>query len=193
MATPLTAGAAVVTRQFLVEGRHIANPSAALVKATLLHTATDLYPGQYGTGATQELPTRRPNVHEGYGRVNVDAVTALGPETTFIDEKAGVGLSEERAVAITVREGGSLRATLVYTDAPASSSAARALVNDLDLVIQGSDGRVLAQKQDRVNNAEMIEMSGLRAGQYTVLVRGVNVPQGKGGKQPYAVVITERE
>jgi subtilisin family serine protease len=189
MATPLTAGAATVTREFLVKARGLADPSAALVKATLLHTATDLYPGQFGTGPQQELPTRRPNVHEGYGRVDMDAVTSLGSDAQIVDDKSGVGLSEEKALTYNVGSAGTLRATLVYTDAPASASAARALVNDLDLKITGPDGKVY-QKQDRVNNTEMLELSGLAPGAYRVSVLGINVPQGRDGKQPYALVVS---
>src|SRR5262249_10882903 len=75
MATPLTAGAAAVVRQYLTQTRGISAPTGAMIKATLMHTATDLFPGQYGMGAGQELPTQRPNIHEGYGRVNVDFAT----------------------------------------------------------------------------------------------------------------------
>lgn len=190
MATPLTAGAAVVTREYLVKARGIAEPSAALVKATLMHTATDLYPGQFGTGPQQELPVRRPNVHEGYGRVDMDAVTSMGGETQIVDDKTGVGLSEEKAITVTVGSAGVLRATMTYTDAPASASASRALVNDLDLKVTAPDGKVY-QKQDRINNAEMLELSGLAPGAYRVSVAGINVPQGKNGKQPYALVVSE--
>ena len=192
MATPLTAGAAVVTREYLIKARGLTQPSAALVKATLMHTATDLFPGQFGTGQRQELPVRRPNVHEGYGRVDMDAVTALAAETQLIDDKTGVGLSEEKAITVTVGASGMLRATLVYTDAPASASAARALVNDLDLkVTESATGRIY-QKQDRINNAEMIELSDLAPGSYSVSVAGINVPQGKNGKQPYALVVSSK-
>jgi serine protease AprX len=189
MATPLTAGAATVLREYLIKARGISQPSAALVKGTLMHTATDLFPGQFGVGQGQELPTRRPNVHEGYGRVNMDAATALGDDTQLIDDKAGVGLSEEKAIQVTVGASGTLRATLTYTDAPASTSASRALVNDLDLKITAPDGKVY-QKQDRINNAEMIELTGLAPGSYTVSVLGINVPQGRDGKQPYSLVVS---
>ncbi|HEX4926256.1 MAG TPA: S8 family serine peptidase, partial [Bdellovibrionales bacterium] len=42
MATPLTAGAAAVVREYLVKVRGMVKPSAALIKGILMHTATDL-------------------------------------------------------------------------------------------------------------------------------------------------------
>ena len=50
MAAPLTAGAAALVREYYVERQGI-EPSAALVKATLIDGAVDLTPGQYGTCA----------------------------------------------------------------------------------------------------------------------------------------------
>lgn len=190
MATPLTAGAAAVAREFLVKGRMIANPSAALVKATLIHTATDMYPGQFGAGAKQDIPVVRPNVHEGYGRTNMDAVTALGTETIVVDEVAGVGTGETKTVAsLGVTAGAGIRVTLSYTDAPGAVSAAKTLVNDVDLQVIDAKG-VVYQKNDHINNTEMLEIKNLSAGQYTVVVKGINVPKGKSGKQPFAVVAT---
>lgn len=191
MATPLTAGAASVTREFLAKTRGLNQPSAALVKAVLMHTATDLFPGQFGTGATQELPVRRPNVHEGYGRIDMDAITSLEADTQLVDNQAGLGLSESADLNVKVGSGGFIRATLVYTDAPASAAASRTLVNDLDLMIFSPDGKVF-QKQDRINNSEMLELSGLDPGTYRVAITGINVPQGKSGRQPYALVMTAR-
>ena len=189
MATPLTAGAAAVAREFLVKKRGIANPSAAVLKATLIHTAKDLFPGQYGTGAGQELPTPRPNVHEGYGRVDMDYVTSLGSETALVDDTAGLAKGEERTFPVTIRQGGSLRATLSYTDAPATPSADKTLVNDLDLKIVGPNGEVVT-RNDHVNNTEMVELKNLPAGQYKVVVSGYNVPIGKNGKQPFGLVMS---
>ncbi|MBK7962780.1 MAG: S8 family serine peptidase [Bdellovibrionales bacterium] len=79
MATPLVAGAAVVTRQILQQKYNIQNPSAAVVKAALMNTAFDMYPGQYGeVGASrgQEILQRRPNSDEGYGRVDMKELTS---------------------------------------------------------------------------------------------------------------------
>src|SRR5574341_1703799 len=65
MATPLTAGAGVLVREWLTL-HGLANPSAAAVKAALLNTTADIAPGQYGTGVTQEVPFDRPK--SGAGR-----------------------------------------------------------------------------------------------------------------------------
>lgn len=187
MATPLAAGAAVVTRQYLTEEFNLKSPSAALVKASMIHTAFDMYPGQYGTGKTQELPDPRPNIHEGYGRVDMDKLTSLHNESYVIDENAGVGTGEVDTYSLTVSTG--LVATLVYTDAPGTASATKALVNDIDLIVEGPSGAVHT-KADRVNNVEMIELKSAFPGKYTVKVKGINVPSGKNGKQPYAIVMT---
>lgn len=50
MATPLTAGAAALVRQYYMGNKSLSSPSAALVKATLLNGAREITPGQYGTG-----------------------------------------------------------------------------------------------------------------------------------------------
>ncbi|HAR43093.1 MAG TPA: serine protease [Bdellovibrionales bacterium] len=189
MATPLTAGAATVVREYLVKAKNIANPSAAVIKATLMHTAKDLFPGQYGRGPQQEQPTVRPNSHEGYGRVDMDQATAL-EDTLVIDENSGIAVNEDKSVSISVGSGKSLRATLVYTDAPGTALAAKALVNDLDLQVIAPNGTV-NQLSDRANNAEMIEMKNLATGEYRIVVKGINVPQGKSGKQPYSLLITQ--
>jgi len=190
MATPLTAGAAAVTREFLIKARKFESPSAALVKATLIHTAKDLYPGQYGTGTGQEIPTPRPNIHEGYGLVNMDYVTRLSQETLIFDEKQGVGTAEEKTTSMNIKEGASLRITMTYADAPSSASAAKALVNDLDVKVIFPSGEVQELK-DRVNNTEMLELNHLSRGEYRVVVSGINVPSGKSGKQPYALLVSQ--
>lgn len=195
MATPLTAGAAAVARQVLVEKLGITTPSAALMKATMIHTAVDMYPGQFGEiGAArgQELLTRRPNSDEGYGRVDVSAIVALGPQTKFVDNKTGVAQGAEDAYAFTLTKPGKLYANLVWTDAPGSANAAQALVNDLDLVLTLPDGSTLSMN-DHINNLEMIEKSNLPAGTYKLSVKGYKVPQGVKGAQAYALVYTAAE
>lgn len=188
MATPLTAGAAALVRQALAERYATAQPSAALVKAMLMHTALDLYPGQYGEGtATQELQTLRPNSDQGYGRVDMEKLAALDSATTVIDNKAGLATGEEQSFEVQMKAGQKLLVNLVWTDSPGSPSAAKALVNDLDLSVEQS-GRVLAQPSDRLNNSEIVDLEASVRGTYMIRIRGQNVPMGQGGKQPFAVV-----
>jgi serine protease AprX len=191
MATPLTAGAALVARQYLTEKAGVASPSAALLKATLVHSAKDLFPGQYGFGPQQELPKPRPNVHEGYGRVDLELLTRLVGSTVFIDSRQGVASGASEEISFQLDAGNGFRATLAYTDAPASPSAGRALVNDIDLEVVTPSGRIVSL-QDSKNNLEMIEIKPgqAEAGSYRILVRGKNVPQGRSGKQPYALVVS---
>ena len=188
MATPLTAGAAAVVRQYLISKMKIDTPSASLVKATLMHTATDLFPGQYGTGPTQEIQKPRPNVQEGLRTRGHGFCDPTGRRNPTLDEKVGVALSEEKTYKLDVPAGARLRATLVYTDAPAAASASKALVNDIDLKITSPDG-ASQQSHDSVNNSEMIEIQNAQAGTYQVSVVGINVPQGKDSHQPYALII----
>lgn len=188
MATPLTAGAAALVRQTLAERFATAQPSAALVKAMLMHTALDLYPGQYGEGtATQELKTLRPNSDQGYGRVDMEKLASLNSATTVVDNKAGLATGEEQAVEVQLKAGQKLLVNLVWTDSPGTPSAAKALVNDLDLSVEQS-GRVLAAPADRINNSEIVDLEAETRGSYTIRVRGQNVPMGQAGKQPFALV-----
>ena len=197
MATPLTAGAAAVTRQFLIEKFQVAQPSAALVKATLLHSAKDLFPGQFGLiGADkgQELLTPRPNSDEGYGRVDMEKMVSLnGATTVLVDEKAGVAQGSEAIYEVTFNKSGKLLVNLAYTDAPALANAEAALVNNLDLeVVKVAGTQVVAQKTDKINNHEVVEMD-VTSGKYQIKVKGVNIPQAKNGKLPFALVYSKFE
>lgn len=190
MSTPLVAGAAGIVRQYLAAERSLMNPSAALVKNILMHSSVDLFPGQFGLigkEAGQEILSYRPNADEGWGRVDVSRAIALS-RSHLIDEKAGVATGENMTFPWAVESWGRATISLVWTDAPGAPNAAQALVNDLDLALVDSAGVEVASV-DRVNNFELIERE-IGPGQYTIVVRGTNVPQGKNGKQPFALVAT---
>jgi hypothetical protein len=189
MATPLAAGFAAVAREILVKKHHLNTPSAALLKAVLMHTAFDMYPGQFGQGTpTQELD-HRPNIDEGYGRLDMDKILGMDVGTHLFDQADGVAQGETFERTIDLQNGQSLSANLVYTDAPGTPAAGQALVNNLDLIVVTPDGKELGSR-DTINNAEVLELHALPAGTYKVQVRGVKVPMGKNGKQPFALVYT---
>lgn len=189
MATPLAAGAVTVTRQYLTQ-KGFSNPTAALLKAYLMHTADDLFPGQFGEIGVehgQELATVRPNTDEGYGRINMDRATTAASQAKLIDQTKGIAQGSKEQYRFEVKRSGRLLANLVWTDAPGSPNAGQALVNDLDLVLVDQSGREIKTMNDHINNNEIIEMN-LPAGQYQLEVRAGRVPQPRQGGQSFALV-----
>lgn len=92
MSTPLTAGAVALAREWLVRVKGIASPSGALLKSVLLNGAADMSPGQYGTGASREIPSQRPNNVTGWGRVDLaEALDPAAPRKIWLaDNTAGI-------------------------------------------------------------------------------------------------------
>jgi subtilisin family serine protease len=145
MATPLVAGTAALVREYYTDIEGI-TPSAALIKATLVNGATDISPGQYGTGSDQEIPDPpRPNNVEGWGRVNVEnSIFPASPrELVYYDETSGLGTGGESAYDLEVTNSSEpLKITLAWSDYPGSAAAAGGLVNDLDLSVTAPGGTV---------------------------------------------------
>jgi hypothetical protein len=188
MSTPLVAGGAAVVRQYLKDAVNIPNPSAALVKAMLMHTATDMYPGQFGGNGKatgQEMLATRPNPHQGMGRVNMDFATNFNGAIME-------GTATQGSPAIAVMGDAATRdykITMVYTDAPGAASSSRALVNNLDVEVY-EDGQLIARGNSSVNNYEYIEVAGV-TGELEVKVVATNLPTpAAGGGQPFALLVS---
>ncbi len=137
MATPLAAGTAALMREYLITREGFASPSAALIKAALINSAEDISPGQYGTGATQEIPDDPvPNNVEGWGRISLsDGVFPAAPfDILYYDQASGLNTGESHAYTFTVNDSSApIKINLTWTDYPGSPSAQGGLVNDLDL------------------------------------------------------------
>jgi hypothetical protein len=202
MAAPMISGLAALVRQWLAQARQVLSPSAALVKALLVNGAADLSPGQYGTGATREIPAAWPNNVEGWGRASLlDTLGLNGSEVWLADNSTGLSAAGATATySLIVGAGQPLRLTLAWTDYPGSPQAAKALVNDLDLEVQTPTGDLLrgnggaalpagcadaASGADRCNNLESVAIAAPVAGLYTVRVRAAALPQAS---QPFALV-----
>ncbi len=192
MATPITAGGVALLRQHYIENQGVENPSSALLKATLVATADDMTPGQYGTGSTKEI-NGRPDRSQGWGRLNLK--NAISPDSPagvlFSDIEVGLGQSDSESFAIQVTDGSMpLRVALAWTDpAPATPSVTPQLVNDLDLTV--TDPALVQYKArdgagDHLNNVELVEIPTPALGTYTITVSGYDV---NGPDQPYAMVI----
>lgn len=193
MATPLTAGALALERQWLQE-QGFANPSAALMKSLLMNGARDMAPGQYGTGSTQEI-FARPDMNQGHGHVDLHdtLVPGAGRFLELHDATNALTTGGEHTYKIAVGEtnAGTYSVTMGYTDYYASSGSGKKLVNDLDLVVTSPGGTIFYPNhlgmRDHTNNVETIDFTASEVGDYTVSVQGYNVTSG--GSQKYALVM----
>jgi len=182
MATPLTSGAVGLIREFLRKEKNIKSPSAALLKATLIHGAVRLPGTEESTVVDND---------QGYGRVNLDAV--LMPPSTktieFSDIKPGLRTGEVHTLELQVQSGGHpLRIAMVYSDYPGSS-----LINNLNLMLTAPDGgkHVGNPKPgnlitlDVTNNVEVINIDNPMSGNWLIDIVASNVSQGP---QDFALV-----
>jgi hypothetical protein len=170
---------------------HGSDPLPATIKAILLHTARDL--GNPG-----------PDYVYGYGLIDgkrsIDLVRADTLDDTIVEDmvlQQGQRDSYTLELAPATAE---LKVTLVWDDWPADPLAAHALVNDLDLVVTGPDGRryypwtldpaepnepAQQTRTDHTNNVEQISVAQPQAGTWLVTVWAANLPQHH---QPYSLV-----
>ncbi len=196
MATPLTAGTLALVRQWLVERKGIAEPSAALMKALLINGARDMTPGQFGTGTYQEV-TARPDRSQGFGHVNLRNALAPGDGQFLIFTTNLIPTtSASFATNIPVGEPGAgpYLLTLAWQDYPADLAADTALVNDLDLTVTAPSGTVYYPNNlttnDRLNNVEFLEFTAAETGTYIVRVTGYGIHHSTPhGGQPFALVM----
>ncbi len=134
MATPLTCGMVAIIRQWL-GNNGFSSPSAALIKAVLLNGALEMYPGQYGTGLTKEIPSNSPNDVEGWGLVNLGNSIA-GQTTMIIADAQTINQGETHTYKVNANSSVEpLKAKLVWSDYPGSPLSNGGLVNNLDLEI----------------------------------------------------------
>lgn len=192
MATPLTTGAAAVVRQYLRTVKRRAVPSAALIKATLIHGA-EYRPDRRAPAAGTKLY----DFAQGWGHLNLRRVLAPEPPVAvrWYDQRRGLNTGQSWRWTCTVADADvPLALTLAWTDYPGSARLYPNLVNDLDLVVTTPGGKIVYGnclpdqadgKPDRFNNVERIIFSRPEVGRYTIRVRGFNVPHGP---QDFALV-----
>ena len=184
MATPLAAGAATLVRQFLRRDKGIPNPSAALLKATLIAGAKQL-PGVGDSGAVYDNA-------QGFGRLDLDG--ALAPQESssveYIDVTDGLRTGEIWSYDLAIQSDAvPLRVVMAYSDYPGEH-----LVNNLNLILTAPDGRRYvgnasasgALTMDASNNVEMAQVTTPFPGTWRIEVVASNVPQPS---QEFALVI----
>lgn len=175
MATAVATGAAVLTRQYFTDVKKI-QPSAAMVKAAMIHGAMEL-PGE-------------PREAQGFGLIDLQTtIMALEDGNTKFYNDLKVSKGQQHGFKLSTAQEAPLRATLVWSDPPGKARANYPLVNDLDLKITAPDGRVFWGNHvlggDRKNNVEVITIRRPVQGEYLIEVIGSNVTQGT---QPFSLV-----
>jgi len=206
MAAPAVAGAALLARQYFVNGLYPSGvatasdafvPSGALVKAAVINSGADM------TGVTGY-----PSDREGWGRVVADdALFFAGDARRLLvwdirnatSRALTTGKSVTSRFSVEPAPALSLRVTLAYHDAPAMVGAALAPVNNLDLQVRSPSGviyrgNVLASGSsvpggtpDALNNVEQVILPSPEPGDWTVTIFASAVNEGAQG---YALVIT---
>ncbi len=171
MATPVVAGAALLIRQYFNEGWYgdgtknsapSINPSSALVKASILASATPISrDGDVTFGNEFNAPNNPvPNGNEGAGRLILDNFMYFSPEDNwlspndssdirksklyFVDNTTGISTGQTHTYNINLCRNMLTRIVLVWSDYPANTGCnttnVGCLVNDLDLRLEkGSD------------------------------------------------------
>lgn len=192
MATPLTAGCALLFRQFFIERTSTTNPSASLIKGAMINGARSLSPGQYGTGTTREIPAgSRPNNIEGWGHLDVEN-TLFPPAPVSMAFYDGVAIATGVTNHYLITLGGTneARVTLCWSDYQGTAGTGKKLINDLDLSVIAPDGTTNfpngRTSADRTNNVEGIDFAAPVVGTYDIRISGFNVPKNT---QRYSLIV----
>ena len=182
-ATPVITGvAALVFQQYrAIFG---SDPSAAATKALLCNSATDL--GKPG-----------PDAQYGFGIVNAEeAIHTINrrqgsPNSPFLEDGVSAGVSKE--YLIDLQNQPLVKLTLCWMDLPGSPTAAKALVNDLNMELEAPDGTKFfayslnpadpsaAATRTAANSVDPIEqivVDSPASGIWKVRVHGVSIPAG---------------
>ena len=193
-AAALVAGCAALVRQYLKEIHQpsIDEPSAALVKGILIHSAQYI---KYRFAHPDSAPWV--DNEQGWGRVDLQKVLAPAEPTQvlFIDEEDGLKEEENREYQIEITDSSvPLRATLVYTDYPGEY-----LINNLNLVLHSPSGKDYlgndfqeTGEPDTVNNVEGVVIKSPEIGKWTVEIIAEVIGSGvvSDDEQDYALVIS---
>jgi hypothetical protein len=197
MSTALVAGCAALVRQYLREKHGMNRPTAALIKALLIHSAQYLREYEFAHPTSQQWADNE----QGWGRVTLQSV--LKPQwpqqVLFLDKKEGFDQTGELyKFAFKIHQPDHpflwwpLRITLVYPDWPG-----RELINNLDLFVKDPNGRFYLgngfaglNTPDSMNNVEGIIVEYPAAGEWTIHVTASNLNLPQNDSQPFALVIS---
>jgi serine protease AprX len=198
MATPLVAGGAALVRQYLKERRQIENPTAALVKATIIHSAQYIDRDRYPHLHENSYPWV--DNEQGWGRVSLanslrqkdDPIKVIFEQP--FPEREGLLLGEWYEYQIEIVGDKPLRIILAYTDAPGAK-----LQNNLNLIVynpknkyyvgnyfdRDGEDEVDDKWLDNTNNVEGVVVESPEIGIWRIIILATEISEGK---QDFALV-----
>ena len=179
-AAALVSGISILLQHMYKEQHNMTLPPSALVRSILLNTADDIGPAGI-------------DFQSGFGNVNAyKASKTLQAEKYFT---GNVATNDTQSFHLTIPPGiKQLKLTLTWNDPAATPNASKALINDLDVMLElpalglswqpwvlngypGIDSLIQLPKRqkDSLNNAEQITLENPLPGNYVVNVIGYKV------------------
>ena len=168
MACPLVAGSVALVREWLLNQPEFSEdenkrPTAALMKAVITG----------GASANDTVP----DFEQGWGRVNLEETLYPNNRAVKLIDRIKFADRAEFAWAVRTTNAAPLEVQLVWVDYPGDPRAEKALVNDLDLVVERrDDGREAfwlgngGDEPDVKNNIESVRIAEAEPGTYVVIV-----------------------
>lgn len=179
MSCPGVSGTLAVLYEAYRQENNLQNPPNTLMKAILMNT-------------TDDVGNKGPDFIHGYGRINARKAYELIKGAQYYHDSI---TSSSDSATFTINIPANLaqaRFMIQWKDDPASTTAARALVNDLDMTVDSLQPWVLdptanatnlnspaLRARDSLNNIEQVTLNNPAAGNVTVKVKAHNLPSGK--------------
>ena len=183
MATPIVSGCAALVREYFVKERN-ADPSAALLKATLINSSISL-----GAPDAMADHDKLPNYHQGFGRICMTNAIPNdqrpGMQLNFVDswqdpQQQLTGTGDRLRYFFRISGGDELRICLAWTDIPG-----RGVQNSLGILLehQGTVKKWLGNADrldaitpiDRDNNVHVIHIENPPVGDYVIQIFARNL------------------
>ena len=176
MAAPHVSGSITLLTEWWRSFNAGADPSPAMAKALLVSGAVDMNEGN-----------AVPNMHEGWGRVNLTNVLDNGAAMLYRDQTHTFdNTGESWTITVGVPDPSKpLKVSVAWSDAPGAVGANPALVNNLDLVVDNGGNTYLGNvfssgwstpggSPDTINNLENVFVQN-PGGSATITIQATNI------------------
>jgi subtilase family protein/dockerin type I repeat protein len=181
-------------------GTSMAAPTVTGISALILQQYRDTFPDRDDlrnstlkallANTAEDRGNIGPDYQYGYGSVRADDAIDTVIAQNIIEAEVGQGGVYR---FIVIHDGGDLKVTISWDDAPGAPNVSPSLVNDLDLTIIDTNSNTylpwtlnpnspnapaIRSVRDGLNNIEQVQIDNAPAGAYTVEVSGFNIAEG---------------